>query len=191
MSRVLLILFLASAFIMPGSLMAQKVASEVDLQLKPAHSAHKASIYSAILPGLGQAYNKKYWKIPIVYAGIGGISYLAITNRKEYQLAQSAFIYVSNGETFETTNKYVGKYNEADLIQIRDYYRRNSELSWIVLGLWYVLNIIDATVDAHFFDYDISDNLSLHLQPALPQPQSPLQLKSYEMNTAFTLSLRF
>ncbi|MCC7318530.1 MAG: hypothetical protein IT219_08350, partial [Bacteroidales bacterium] len=79
MGRHLLLVFLAFVLINPVSLKAQKVASEVDLQIKPAHSAHKASIYSAILPGLGQAYNKKYWKIPIVYAGIGGISYLAIT----------------------------------------------------------------------------------------------------------------
>lgn len=191
MGRSLILLLLALTLALPNSLMSQKVASELNLNPKPAHSAHKASIYSAILPGLGQAYNKKYWKIPIVYAGIGGLSYLALSNRTEYRLAKDAFSYVSNGETFETDNKYVGKYNEADLIQIRDFYRRNTELSWIVLGLWYVLNIIDATVDAHFFDYDISNNLSLHLQPAMPQPQSPLQLKSFDQNTAFTLSLRF
>lgn len=134
------------------------------------HSPHKASVYSAILPGLGQAYNKKYWKIPIVYAGIGTLTYFAITNRKEYLLAKEAFIYVSNEEEYPIDNKYVGKYEANDLITIRDYYRRNTEVSWIFMGLWYVLNIVDATVDAHLFYYDISDELSVHMS----QPESQL-----------------
>lgn len=138
------------------------------------HSPHKASVYSAILPGLGQAYNKKYWKIPIVYAGIGTLTYFAIVNRKEYLLAKEAFIYVSNEEEYPTDNKYVGKYEANDLITIRDYYRRNTEVSWIFMGLWYVLNIVDATVDAHLFYYDISDELSV----SISQPESEINISA-------------
>lgn len=172
---------------------AQKVASPENIPVKPKHSPHKASVYSAVLPGLGQAYNKKYWKIPIVYAGFGTISYFAITNRKEYLVAKEAFIYVSNGEEYPTDNKYVGVYGAADLIQIRDYYRRNTELSWIVMGLWYALNIIDATVDAHFFTYDISDNLSLQVQPGLNTGQLPWHndFRQAPVAAGFTISLNF
>ncbi|MDP3445736.1 MAG: DUF5683 domain-containing protein, partial [Ignavibacteria bacterium] len=87
-----------------------------------------------------------------------------------------------------------GKYSESDLIQIRDFYRRNTELSIIFLGVWYVLNIVDATVDAHFFNYDISDNLSLHLQPATitPSVSIPVHNQSYSvLNQPTIISLKF
>jgi hypothetical protein len=129
------------------------------------HSAKRATIYSAILPGLGQAYNHKYWKIPIVYAGVGTISYFIISNREIYLQAREAYDYVANGYDYPIDNELVVKYDAADLLEIRDYYRRNLELSWIFMGVWHILNIIDANVDAHFFDYDISDNLTLRIQP--------------------------
>ena len=155
---------------------AQQVVSNSS-EKKP-HSPHKATIYSAILPGLGQLYNRKYWKIPVVYAGIGTIYYLASTNAKEYRKAREAYDYVSNGYEYPIDNDLVDKYSAQDLQSIRDYYRRNMELSWIVMGLWYVLNIVDATVDAHFFDYDISDDLSLRIEPAVQTDQLFLHQKS-------------
>ncbi len=176
--------------LIPQVIHAQDVASQESIAIKEKHSPHKATIYSAVLPGLGQAYNKKYWKIPIVYAGFGTIGYFAITNRNEYRLAKDAFIYVSNGYDYETDNKYVGRYNETDLIQIRDYYRRNTELSWIIMSLWYMLNIVDATVDAHFFDYDISDNLSLHLSPGIQHNESPFLMQPYAVRHQTALSIR-
>ncbi len=193
MPRYIFVFVILALSFMPFGASAQEVASSDNMEIKPKHSPHKASIYSAVLPGLGQAYNKKYWKIPIVYAGFGTITYFVVTNRKEYLLAKEAFLYTTNGEVYETDNKYVGKYTEQDLTQIRDYYRRNTELSWIVMSLWYVLNIVDATVDAHFFDYDISDNLSLHLQPSYIQPQNLYQSKANYGNgyTGLSLSLRF
>ncbi len=151
------------------------------------HSPHKASIYSAVLPGLGQAYNKKYWKIPIVYAGVGTITYFALDNRKEFRIAKEAFNYVSGEHDYPIDNKYVGRYSASDLITIRDYYRRNMELSWILLGAWYLLNIVDATVDAHLFYYDVSDELSLELFPVTPNPiEMPIYSYSPKANF-FTL----
>lgn len=130
-------------------LSAQQLGADTIAETKK-HSPHKASIYSAALPGLGQIYNRKYWKVPIVYAGIGAFSYAGILNRSEYREAREAFVYVSNNETYPTDNKYI-KYQPNDIISIRDYYRRNMEVSFLLLGVWYALNIIDATVDAHFF----------------------------------------
>lgn len=136
------------------------------------HSPHKATIYSAVLPGLGQFYNKKYWKIPIVYAGIGVIGYFILENRAEYLHAKEAYTYVFNEEDYPIDNDLIGRYDENALRTIRDYYRRNMEVSYIFMALWYALNIIDATVDAHFFHYDVSDNLSVQLEPALISPFS-------------------
>lgn len=133
------------------------------------HSAHKATIYSLALPGLGQAYNKKYWKIPIIYAGFGVLAYNISINNKETKKFTEAYRYVIKGDTtIPTDNEYVKRYpNPRDLLRGRDFYRRRVELSIIFTAAWYLLNVVDAAVDAHFFDYDVSDNLSLRVEPVL------------------------
>jgi len=130
------------------------------------HSVSKAAIYSAVLPGLGQAYNKKYWKIPVIYAGFGVMGYFVISNNNEYKDFKEAYLYVANDETEPTDNPYVTKYTEDQLKEAMDYYRRNRDLSIIISGLWYTLNILEAYVDAHFFDYDISDDLTMKIRPS-------------------------
>ncbi len=149
------------------AIFGQTGGNQQQIDYEYVHSPHKASIYSAVLPGLGQFYNKKYWKIPIVYAGFGAIGYFALDNRKEYRKANEAYIYVFNEETYPINNDYIGRYDAEALRNIRDFYRRNMELNFILLGLWYGLNIIDATVDAHFFNYDVSDNLNVKLKPTI------------------------
>ena len=136
------------------------------------HSAHLATIYSLALPGLGQAYNKKYWKIPIIYAGFTFLAYNIKVNSDEMRKFTAAYKYVINKENYPTDNKYVVRYKDPnDLLRGRDFYRRKVELNIIWSAAWYILNVLDATVDAHFFDYDVSDNLTMHLEPAwLPPP---------------------
>lgn len=175
--------------LMTNVIFAQKATTVATSEPK-VHSPHKASLYSAVLPGLGQAYNQKYWKIPIVYAGVGTISYLAIINRNEYRIAKEAQVYVANNEEYPIENKYIGKYSATDLITIRDYYRRNMEVSWIFLGLWYILNIVDATVDAHFFNYDISDEISLQLQPGFQLQNVPHTPKIAGINQQTMVTFR-
>lgn len=134
------------------------------------HSPKKASIYSAVLPGLGQAYNKKYWKIPIIYAGFGTLFYFISVNGSEYREFKEAYNIVYAGDTAEySNNAYVVRYN-ANLDQLREgrnYYRRNLELTYILTGVLYILNIIDASVDAHLYDFDISEDLSMRIEPSL------------------------
>lgn len=135
------------------------------------HSAHKATLYSLALPGLGQYYNHKYWKIPVIYAGFGALAYNFHINHVEYIKFTEAYRYVVNNDTFAINNEYVTRYpNSADLLRGRDFYRRRLELTVIFSAVWYILNVIDAAVDAHFFDYDISDNLSLRVDPQLLMP---------------------
>jgi hypothetical protein len=146
-------------------LLAQTINGNGQPQQK--HSPQKASIYSAVLPGLGQAYNRKYWKIPVIYAGFGAIYYVTSENTREYRKFLEAYRYVVNQDTVPINNDYVGRYNEQQLLSGKNHYRRNLEIGYIVAGLFYILNIIDASVDAHLFYYDVGENLSMRLEPAM------------------------
>lgn len=147
------------------------VVNRFDTSYKAPHSPQKATLYSLVLPGLGQAYNKKYWKIPIIYTGFAVFTYFIITYRNEYVKYRDAYDYKTRGDTlFPIDNDYVNKYTEDQLISGRDFHLRNLEFNYILAGLWYILNIVDATVDAHLFDYDISDDLSIKFSPAVNDP---------------------
>lgn len=140
------------------------------------HSAHKATIYSLALPGLGQAYNKKYWKIPVIYAGFGVLVYNISINNSEVKKFTAAYRYRMNNDSTLPVNEYVTRYPDVnDLLRGRDFYRRRVELSVIFTAAWYLLNVVDAAVDAHFFDYDVSENLSLNIQPIIMRtPEHPI-----------------
>lgn len=149
---------------------------------KEVHSPKKAAIYSAVLPGLGQAYNKKYWKIPIVYGGFAAFGYFINWNNSNYRISKNAYLDLTDND--ENTNsfmnlKYIEYYDltnptmverlEDGLIKRQDYYRRNRDLLVILTVAFYGLNIIDASVDAHFFDWDISDDLTMNFKPTFQQ----------------------
>jgi hypothetical protein len=151
--------------------------TEID-SVKP-HSPKKAAIFSAVLPGLGQAYNKKYWKIPIVYAGFGTIGYFIGWNNRNYKTYKIA--YSDFTDTIPDTDSYLDVlppgYDLSDptdsenfksgLYKQQEYFRRNRDLLIICIIGFYGLNIIDASVDAHLFDFDISDDLTMNWQPTV------------------------
>jgi hypothetical protein len=133
------------------------------------HSPRKATIYSAILPGLGQAYNRKYWKIPIIYAGLGTSGYFFFFNNDEYQRTRKALVARLDEDPATVDNDFTDPRYTNELLQDRkNYYRRNRDLSAIIGVLFYVANIIDADVDAHLRGFNVDDNLSLHLTPLQP-----------------------
>jgi len=154
------------------------------------HSPHKATLYSMILPGMGQAYNKKYWKIPIVYAGFGVFYYLIRFNDKEYKLWRDAYYHslVNEDGTEPPVNEYDRLYgdNPEVLLSQKNFYRRNRDLNYILSGVWYLLNIVDATVDAHLFSWDVDEDLSLRLEPHIYNG-----FTSYKPTGGLKLSLRF
>lgn len=148
------------------------------------HSPRKATIYSAILPGLGQAYNRKYWKIPIIYAGFGAIGYFIKWNNDNYNLFHTGYKHLTddNPDTqdylkieavrrnnYDLENQNDFNYLKDALVKQQDYYRRNRDLLIISMVGFYGLNIIDASVDAHLFDFDISDDLTLNWEPVMFQ----------------------
>ncbi|MPM52641.1 hypothetical protein SDC9_99401 [bioreactor metagenome] len=141
------------------------VAQNIDDTSVVVHSPKKATIMSACLPGLGQAYNRKYWKIPVIYSGLGGTGYSILWNNNKYQTFRKA--YIARTDTLDSTTDNFPRYSAANLLDLRNYYRHNLELSVIIFSAIYVLNIVDASVDAHLYDFDISDDLSLSVQPSL------------------------
>jgi hypothetical protein len=128
------------------------------------HSPKMATLMSAVLPGAGQIYNRKYWKAPIVWAGIGVCGYFIRNNHLLYTDYKNALI--QRGDTsIKEPDKYLGVYSSDQLITLQDQYRQNRDLFIIVTTLVYVLNVVDALVDAHLFTFDVSDDLSLNWQP--------------------------
>ena len=121
-------------------------------------SPSKAAFYSAVLPGLGQAYNKKYWKIPIVYAAIGTGVYFYIYNNDELNRYRDAYKRRLAGYT---DDEFYGKVSDDGLRRAQDQFRRNQELSLLITIGLYVLNIIDANVDAHLLQYNVDENLAI------------------------------
>ena len=117
----------------------------------------KAAFYSAILPGLGQAYNKKYWKIPIVYGAIGTSLYFYIDNNKKYHQYRDAYKRRLEGYTDDNFS-YLDK---TRLIAGQKFYQRNRDLSALVTLAFYALNIVDANVDAALLQFNVDENLSL------------------------------
>jgi len=117
----------------------------------------KAAFYSAILPGLGQAYNKKYWKIPLVYGAIGTSLYLYIDNKKQYNDYRDAY----KSRLAGNPDPYYAKLTDTQLISAQEFYQRNASLSGLFVIGFYVLNIIDANVDAALIQFNVNENLSL------------------------------
>jgi hypothetical protein len=117
----------------------------------------KAAFYSAVLPGLGQAYNKKYWKIPLVYGAIGTSLYFYIDNNKKYHDYRDA--YKRRLEGYNDDNyKYL---DDSRLIAGQKFYQRNRDLSALFVVGFYVLNIIDANVDAALIQFNVNERLSM------------------------------
>lgn len=130
----------------------------------------RAALNSAMLPGLGQITNKRWWKVPLVYGGFVGIGLVFEFNQRYYKvfLKEAQFRQENPGKT---QNPLYAPYTTEGIISIKDSYRRNRDLS-LLAGLgFYAINIIDAYVDAKFFRFDISDDLSVKVSPSLnPNP---------------------
>jgi hypothetical protein len=144
----------------------------------------KAVIYSAIFPGLGQIYNRKYWKLPIVYGGFLGCVYAITWNNMQKNNYTDAYRDFTKGNTAADAAWRPYKYYSYpedlkdwsdqqktsfanSLRSKKDFYRRYYELSWIISAGLYGLCMIDAYVDAKLFDFDVSEDISMHVQPTL------------------------
>ena len=140
------------------------------------HSPRKATIYSAVLPGLGQIYNRKYWKVPFVYGGFATLGYFINFNNEVYTTYKQAYSDIIDNDPL--TNSFMElKVNPSQLRPDRitqftetlrgakDQWRRYRDMVVIGTVVFYAVNIIDASVDAHFFNFDISDDLTINWVP--------------------------
>lgn len=130
---------------------------KIDASYEPL-SPSKAAFYSAVLPGLGQAYNGSYWKIPLVYGGLGAGVYFYKTNNDKFHEYREAYKRRLAG--YED-DQFQGRISDEGLIQAQKVFRRNKEVSIFFTIGWYILNIVDANVEAHLKQFNVDDNLSI------------------------------
>jgi len=152
------------------SLLADSLLTDFDYT----HSPTRATLYALVLPGLGQAYNKRYWKIPIVWAGLGSVIYAINFNTKKYQ--QAAIDYSVDPSQ---NNQYKLKG-----------WRRYMELSYIGLIVVYSLQVLDAYVDAQLYNWNVNDNLSIRVAPALQPMMHPSSLTGQAVGLTCSLKIR-
>ncbi len=186
-----LVLFTANSQVVEGRVIGVQDSMQV---VEKMHSPHKATLYEALVPGLGHIYNKKAWHIPITYAAFGTTIYFIVTNNKSFKLYKESYndlsAYVDyrmqeaqypislprpEGERYKEVLNL--NYDELSLSRLqgletsfqnsKNRAKRYRDLSYIILGGLYVLNIIWAAADAHFFNYDVSEDLSINITPQI------------------------
>ena len=137
-----------------------------------AHSPKKAALRSALLPGWGQIYNKKYWKLPIVYGILGFSAGVFISNLKNYRDTRFAYkvkynmrVFHTDTALFASIKSYLKPLSEESLRNYRNLYRRDVDYSALAFFILWGLNVVDASVDAHLKSFDVGPDLSLRLKP--------------------------
>lgn len=174
-------------------IITEQVTDTIEVQpekkkLEP-HSPHKATIYAMVLPGWGQIYNRQWWKLPILYGGVGATIYGIGWNSRNFKKYKTAYfdysryieekakdpdlpypehpswekVYVGGGVEDFTPQQQSNF--QTQLKNKKNNFKRNRDLLYIVMGGIYAIQIIDACVFAHFYDFEINEDLSLNLQP--------------------------
>lgn len=162
---------------------------------KKVHSPRKATMRSLIIPGWGQVYNKKYWKVPIVYGAIGVPAYLITYNRKWYNKTKYALSMIANNRygtpgAADSLNNvdpklrvFVEQKDLGPLVDYRNAVRRDLDYALLFTILMWGLNVVDATVDGHLKGFDVSDELTVKIRPTIvPNTMTP--------GVAFVVSFR-
>jgi len=137
------------------------------------HSPAAASILSTLVPGMGQAYNGAYWKIPIIYGGLSTFYFIIDWNNRGYNRFRTALFNLIDGDP-ATVDEFNGTRTQEELRYYMDNYRRNRDLSALGFAVVYALNIIDANVDGHLYDWNVDDNLTFRVEPAVFNPSQNL-----------------
>lgn len=163
--------FMERGFLVSDSLV---VSDSVQEEVREPKSPTRALLYAMVLPGMGQAYNRKYYKIPIVWGALGVGVYSIVYNTKKYEEATRDYL-LDESDTNETYMKG---------------YRRNMELSYIVTALLYGLQMLDAYVDANLYTWDVNDNLSMRVAPSLQPMMSHTSLSGYSGGLTCSFKIR-
>jgi len=124
---------------------------------------NRAAAFSLILPGSGQIYNKKYWKLPFVYGALGGLGYMANFNQDRYKTFRDAYLAVVDDDP-NTVNPFP-TLTESALLTRRDAANKRRQEAYVFFVLAWILNSVDAYVDAHLASFDVNEDISAHIQP--------------------------
>ncbi|URM38030.1 DUF5683 domain-containing protein [Flavobacterium anhuiense] len=182
MQNQLILLFLFLGFTTIFAQEKNKIVSKDSLKSKtidPLRPA-KAAFYSAVLPSLGQIYNKKYWKIPLVYGAIGTSTYFYIDNQKKYNLYRDE--YKNRLEGKKSDSEFLARLSESQLTTAQKEYQRYKDLSALFIVGFYVLNIIDANIDAALSQFNVDERLAF--KPAVIK-------NDITLNTNFGFALNY
>ncbi|MFM7768966.1 MAG: DUF5683 domain-containing protein [Bacteroidota bacterium] len=155
---------------------SQKDSSNFSKKWHLPHSPLKATVYSSVIPGLGQVYNKKIWKTPIVLGGMGTCVFFISKNSKEFQFWKSAYIAVNDTDPNTNATGIALGLSKAQIDFNRLLYKKYLDISYLSLIGVYALQILDAHVDAHLFQFDVSPNLSLRTTPIVHPTFSGIHL---------------
>jgi len=128
------------------------------------HSPAKAALIAGVVPSGGQIYNRKYWKVPIAITGYGGAAYYLAYNQRSYKGARRD--YLAENDTIPETQNLSGRSSQ-ELLSDINRFRRDRDLSILLLFAWHGLCVIDANVDAHLLQWDVSEDLSLKVRPMM------------------------
>ena len=170
------------------------------------HSARKAIILSAVLPGAGQVYNHQAWKIPIIYGALAGVGYYTYSNYTQMKFYKDEYLYRvnNNGASLHPDDVDVTATPTSNIYNLYETYNKTFQLSVIITVAVYGLNLVDAYVFGHLFDFQISDDLSLNVSPSLlptmqgqgsgaglPHAGMSIHPSSLSLIPAASLTLRF
>jgi len=180
-NKILLILFLSVSFVSAQKLELDTLTRKQRL-IKDPLTPSKAAFYSAIVPGLGQIYTGKYWKVPIIYGGLGASGYFYFYQTKQMNSFRDIYKRRIAGYT---DDKYANRILQNDqLIQGMNFHKRYRDLAVLYFMGFYLLNILDANVGAHLMQFNVNDQLTL-------RPQIEPNLLNTDMNYGLTLNIKF
>ena len=160
-----MLLFAFNSVAQQDTILVEAQDSFEAIEEEKAHSPKKAMLFS-LIPGGGQIYNGKWWKVPIIYAGMGLSAYAAVWNYDQYKVYSDAFDIRTDGNE-NTLDEFDGIYTDEQLIQAMNYYDKNKETAIVIGVAIYALSILDANVDAHLHEFDVSDDLSINIEPTV------------------------
>lgn len=196
----LILFFSVSAIINAQQLDSTQVEPKKDIKSKntilkqnKTHSPKKATLYSAVIPGLGQAYNKKYWKLPIIY-GLGGLLvYNISSSNSSYKIYLDALnqrqeldaTNLANGTQIADSDEFVNIYSDTQLQTRKGFYKKKRDMNIVYALLLYTANILDAAVDAHLMDFEVGEQYIMSLEPTF------LPTASLSNSIGLSLSLKF
>ena len=174
--------FIISIIALVISLKSYAQDQEIDFDKLDPTAPSKAAFYSAVLPGLGQGFNKKYWKIPIVYAAIGTSIYSYDFNQKKYWDYRNAYKSRKAGYKNDPYQNLI--LDDDRLLDGAEFHKKNRDLSMVFIVGFYILNILDANIDAHLKQYNVNESLTI-------KPYINNDIEFYEQSIGISLNLNF